>query len=225
MNQKLIERIREDIDRCRSHAKIEGSQKLFGELLAKYSEIIPEFEKNLSTNGKAALVGAEFDYRPELNAIAAKLEMYLLTNSIPEADAPLESPSKKIDDTFISYASDILGETNSGLSGSQIVKYCNSYAIDFAVTIPVSSPDFGKFGSIVPNKRTALYRNLSAFDGPQQFTIIKELCELPLLNTIVLLLILRRNYSADIQGFHQVNCMLMSMSRLVGNEQTALLQK
>ena len=84
----------------------------------------------------------------------------------------------RIDDTFISHASDVLAETNSGLSGSQIVKYCNSYAIDFNVQIPVSSPDFGKFGSVIPNKRTALYKNLQAFSDVQQFTIIKELCDL-----------------------------------------------
>lgn len=84
----------------------------------------------------------------------------------------------RIDDTFISHASDVLAETKSGLSGSQIVKYCNSYAIDFNVRMPVSSPDFGKFGSVIPNKRTALYKNLQAFSDVQQFTIIKELCDL-----------------------------------------------
>lgn len=83
-----------------------------------------------------------------------------------------------IDDTFISYASDILADTIQGLTGLQIVKYCNSYAVDFGVDIPVTSPDFGKFGSIIPNKRTALYKNLRKFKGQQQFIIIKDLCEL-----------------------------------------------
>ena len=87
---------------------------------------------------------------------------------------------EKLDDVFISHASDILADTNSGMSGSQIIKECNSYAIDFDVSIPITSPDFGKFGSIVPNKRTALYKNLREFNGKQQFTIIKELCELPI---------------------------------------------
>lgn len=91
--------------------------------------------------------------------------------------------TEKIDDAFISYASDILADTNKGLSGSQIVKYCNSYAVDFGVNIPVTSPDFGKFGSVIPNKRTALYRNLREFNGNQQFAIIKELCELSLFET------------------------------------------
>ena len=39
--------------------------------------------------------------------------------------------TEKIDYAFISYASDILADTNHGLSGTQIVKYCNSYAVDF----------------------------------------------------------------------------------------------
>lgn len=58
------------------------------------------------------------------------------------------------------------------------VQFCNNYAIDFNVIIPVDSADFGKFGSIVPNKRTALLRNLQAFNTKQQFQIIKELSEL-----------------------------------------------
>jgi hypothetical protein len=85
----------------------------------------------------------------------------------------------KIDDSFISHAADILGDTNRGLSGAQIVKYCNSYAVDFDVKIPITSSDFGKFGVIVPNKRTALYKNMVEFNGKQQFVIIKELSELP----------------------------------------------
>lgn len=88
----------------------------------------------------------------------------------------------KIDDTFISHASDTLADTNTGLTGSQIVKYCNSYAIDFNVQIPITSSDFGKFGSKVPNKRTALYKNLQAFSDVQQFTIIKEVCDLEFFN-------------------------------------------
>ena len=86
--------------------------------------------------------------------------------------------AQKMDNTFLTHASEVLGDTNSGLSGAQIVKYCNNYAIDFNVIIPIDSADFGKFGSIVPNKRTALLRNLKAFNAKQQFQIIKELSEL-----------------------------------------------
>lgn len=87
--------------------------------------------------------------------------------------------NKKIDTVFIQHASDILADTSYGLTGSQIVKHCNAYAIDFNVNIPITSSDFSQFGSIVPNKRTALFKNLIEFNGRQQFVIIKELCELP----------------------------------------------
>lgn len=87
----------------------------------------------------------------------------------------------KMDEAFIQYAADILADTSNGLTGTQIIKYCNAYAVDFDVDTPITSPDFGKFGSSVPNKRTALYRNLREFSGKQQFIIIKELCELPTL--------------------------------------------
>lgn len=86
--------------------------------------------------------------------------------------------SDKIDDVFLRHAADILADTNTGLTGSEIVKFCNSYAIDFNVNIPITSSNFGSFGSVVPNKRTALYKNLVAFNACQQFKIIKELCEI-----------------------------------------------
>ena len=75
MNHKLRTQIGNDISQCRNHTEVNGSERLYGELVAKYSIIIPDFEKHLSTNGKAAVVGREFDYRPELNAIAAKLTL------------------------------------------------------------------------------------------------------------------------------------------------------
>lgn len=82
----------------------------------------------------------------------------------------------KLDDAFLSYASDILADTNSGLSGMKIVEYCNSYAIDFNRVTP-----YGSYPFDAPNKRTALKENLKVFAAPEQFRIIKELCELPAL--------------------------------------------
>ena len=56
----------------------------------------------------------------------------------------------KLDETFISYACDILADTDAGLSGMKIVEYCNAYAIDFNRTTPHGSYPFD-----TPNKRTA----------------------------------------------------------------------
>lgn len=82
----------------------------------------------------------------------------------------------KLDDAFLAYASDILADTNAGLGGMKIVEYCNSYAIDFNRVTP-----YGSYPFDAPNKRTALKENLKVFAAPEQFRIIKELCELPAL--------------------------------------------
>lgn len=79
----------------------------------------------------------------------------------------------KLDNSFLVYACDILGETNSGISGMKIVERCNSYAIDFNRIIPHSTYPFD-----APNKRSALRENLQVFNAAEQFRIIKELCEM-----------------------------------------------
>lgn len=61
----------------------------------------------------------------------------------------------KIDDAFLAYSSDILADTNDGLSGMKIVEYCNSYAIDYNRKTP-----YGSYPFDAPNKRTALKENL-----------------------------------------------------------------
>ena len=73
--------------------------------------------------------------------------------------------------TFINFAADILGNTNYGLSGNKIVKYCSAYAIDFNISIPYSRYPFP---NDVPNKRTALSKNLSKFSPIQQYKIINS---------------------------------------------------
>ncbi len=76
----------------------------------------------------------------------------------------------KMDDAFILYASNILGATDGGLSGSKIKDYCCSYAITFNKRLPIIN---------APNKRTSLKEYLGVFEASEQFRIIKDLCELP----------------------------------------------
>ena len=76
---------------------------------------------------------------------------------------------------FVIKACAILGETNSGLSGSKIVDYLSGYAADFDVNIPYMTYPFP---STVPNKRTALKNNLLSFSPEQQIYIINELCQI-----------------------------------------------
>jgi hypothetical protein len=80
-----------------------------------------------------------------------------------------------IPSVFIMQASNILGNTNTGLSGSKIAEIMSSYAYDLDVKIPYPAYPFPKD---LPNKRTALYKNLLAFPATQQYKILKELCEL-----------------------------------------------
>lgn len=79
---------------------------------------------------------------------------------------------EKIPATFVQYASDILADTQNGLTGGEIVKATAAYAVEYDVHLPHPRYPFD-----APNKRTALYDNLMAFDGPQQYRIIKELCD------------------------------------------------
>ena len=81
-----------------------------------------------------------------------------------------------MNDIFITYVSEILADTNKGLSGPQIVKYCSMYAIEFNVDIPYSQYPFP---SDIPNKRTAFKENLCRFTQQQRFVIISDLCDLP----------------------------------------------
>lgn len=76
---------------------------------------------------------------------------------------------------FINHACEILGDTNTGLSGPKIVEYLNARAFDYGVNIPY--PDY-PFPPSVPNKRTALRKNLYAFSPEQQLQILNELCQL-----------------------------------------------
>jgi len=76
--------------------------------------------------------------------------------------------------TFIQYATDVLGDTNHGLSGANIVKLTTGYAIEYDVALPHPRYPFE-----AANKRTALYDNIMAFAPVQQYRIIKELCEHP----------------------------------------------
>lgn len=88
---QLEEEIKKDIAICENYQERNGSQALYGQLVAKYSVVDKNFSKNLSTSGKVVPVGAEFDYRQELKAIATKLNMWLITADSIEKMAKGES--------------------------------------------------------------------------------------------------------------------------------------
>ncbi|MFG5411196.1 hypothetical protein ABXN37_27715 [Piscinibacter sakaiensis] len=76
---------------------------------------------------------------------------------------------------FVTHAAGILGDTNRGLSGGEIVRVCAAYAIDADVNIPYASYPFA--GRMGINKRTALFENLMAFPSKWRYKIIRELCD------------------------------------------------
>ena len=60
--------------------------------------------------------------------------------------------------SFIDYASDILGDTDKGISTSQIISICNRFAAEYNVNIPHTRIYQG-FSQTFSNKRTALKEN------------------------------------------------------------------
>src|SRR6476469_7443793 len=76
--------------------------------------------------------------------------------------------------TFVQYAADILADTTTGLSGSQIVKVTAAYAVEHHVHLPHPTYPFD-----AGNKRTALYENIMAFSPSQRYRILRELCDHP----------------------------------------------
>jgi hypothetical protein len=76
--------------------------------------------------------------------------------------------------TFVRYAADILGDTEHGLSGANIISATAAYAAEYEVVLPHPAYPF-----LASNKRTALYENLLVFAPPQRYRIIKELCDHP----------------------------------------------
>ena len=77
-----------------------------------------------------------------------------------------------IPNVFLTHASEILGATDTGLSGNNIVRSFVSYAVDNDVDVPHSRYPFD-----APNKRTALLDNLRRVEPEIQYKIIKDLCE------------------------------------------------
>ena len=64
-----------------------------------------------------------------------------------------------IDKEFIAFASNILGDTDYGLSGSEICKYFADYAVTYRVAIPYSSYPDKNF----PNKKDCIGKKFKMF--------------------------------------------------------------
>jgi hypothetical protein len=83
-----------------------------------------------------------------------------------------EFPDERLPVAIVAHAADVLGDTNTGLSGTQIVQACRAYATEYGVHIP-----HAVYPWEARNKRTALLENLLEFKGTQQHRILRELCD------------------------------------------------
>lgn len=131
-----------------------------------FSGYIPEIEKTVLLRNETSIRDAK--------AVIGKLRL--------EKASIYEEDSGTLVEAFLSYASEVLGDTQKGMTGTEIVKHSNRFAVKYGVDIPITSSDFGQFGTKVQNKRTALYLNLCKFNAKQQFEIISELCKLDKFN-------------------------------------------
>lgn len=85
--------------------------------------------------------------------------------------------SNKIDDTFLSYACNWFGETKGGLSGANIIRFCQKYSVMYGVKLVYEATDMYTTGG--KNKATIFALNLKEFQGKHQFEMLIELCKMP----------------------------------------------
>ncbi|WP_036056100.1 hypothetical protein [Pseudoleptotrichia goodfellowii] len=101
--------------------------------------------------------------------------------------------NKEILDSFLKYASDILADTESKLTGEKIKKKMTEYSGEFDVEISIDD----KF----PNKRSLLFDNLKKFSAEQQFYILTELCEAPEIKEKTEILELKKKFTIDMANY------------------------
>lgn len=120
LTEALKKEIEEDINRCKQHTTREGSRNLYNDLLAKYIVIDPEFEKGLSIMGKTTFSGQEFDYRPELNAIANKLHMWLILYDNEKNPNPIQVRVQKLLEEGLQIGKDEYHKAENGFPFSYV---------------------------------------------------------------------------------------------------------
>lgn len=115
------------------------------------------------------------DVKPAILAMHTKVNEYFASAGKSTVEQQGKSMSNdEIPAVFVTHAAGILGDTNLGLSGPQIVKLCAAYALDANVHIPFETYPFSRLGT---NKRSALCENILAFPSKWRYKIIRELCD------------------------------------------------
>ncbi len=86
--------------------------------------------------------------------------------------------NKLLDDAFLIYASNVIGDSTTGLKGTQISKFFVAKSVEYNVHIPYTSPPFIDKKESFVSKRNVICENLRKFNGEQQISIIIEMCEM-----------------------------------------------
>jgi hypothetical protein len=73
--------------------------------------------------------------------------------------------------TFVTYAADILGETQRGLSGTQIIKLTSACAVDSGIAALPNAH------MAMKSKNTVARENILAFHGTDRYRVIKTMSE------------------------------------------------
>ena len=98
--------VEQDIERCESHKVVNGSERLYIELVNRYKTLIENFTQNLPTFRKTPTYACGPDYRPELQLIASKLRTYLFAQEREKTEMTDNLLKIKVDE-FIQRGIDI----------------------------------------------------------------------------------------------------------------------
>lgn len=89
---------------------------------------------------------------------------------------PLANPMhiERLNPAILSHAAGIIADTKSPLTGTKIIKAMTEYSLKYNVRIP-----FPEMPDDPVTKKVLLLENLKQFNGPEQYIIIRDLCDHP----------------------------------------------
>lgn len=160
----LLKEILDDIEKCdEAQNSKNGSSKLANSLIAKYSVLFPDFNENISTGGKIS-TGGEFDYRGELLNIKAKLNGYLIKNSV---DAKSKLQIKILADMKRMENYESMSDVELENLHDEIVNYYQNKILDFGKNLYGYNYQHGYFNKGLLG-RDSITANLKAISSKLQ---------------------------------------------------------
>lgn len=123
LTNELRKMVESDILRCEAQTSKVGSSKLYSQLIASYSAVDPNFMEGLPQNGKTAVVGDEYDYRPEIDAICCKLKTWLTICPHIEDEESLQTSPQNMVRKFITQGEALKKEEYHSQGGDYIFAY------------------------------------------------------------------------------------------------------